>query len=484
MPFKSIPSTFLFILQGMENHGGPNRDQEMSNVQELWASARAYVHRLTSIEEGTDEEGSSAGIRRDVEFRGVNVWILVASIFIASIGLNTNSTAVIIGAMLISPLMGPIIGTGLAVGIMDFALLKKSLRNFGSTVLISIITSTLYFAISPLSEVQSELLARTTPTIFDVGIAFFGGLAGIVASSRREKSNVVPGVAIATALMPPLCTAGFGLAAGDFSFFLGAMYLFFINSVFICFATILIVRYLKYKRVGFVDVRTEKRARYGIYLFLLITILPSIFIGYNVIQQSIFKTKALGFVKDYMEFPNRQVIKTDLNYHRDSSTIEISLLGKPLSQAEIGGFNIKLEERGIKNTRLIIHQSGSYTGELASELNQELKTGILEDLYKRNEVAIQSKDEKISLLEQELLRYRLSTVSYQRLSQEIKVQYPQVEKVGFSRLAETNMASMTTDTMPTILVRWTEYPGKAREKQLGAWLQLRLELDTVRIISY
>jgi len=305
-----------------------------------------------------------------------------------------------------------------------------------------------------------------------------------VASSRREKSTVVPGVAIATALMPPLCTAGFGLAAGDFSFFLGAMYLFFINSVFICFATILIVRYLKYKRVGFVDVRTEKRARYGIYLFLLITILPSIFIGYNVIQQSIFKTKALGFVKDYMEFPNRQVIKTDLNYHRDSSTIEISLLGKPLSQEEIGGFNIKLEERGIKNTRLIIHQSGSYTGELASELNQELKTGILEDLYKRNEVAIQSKDEKISLLEQELLRYRLSTVSYPRLSQEIKVQYPQVEKVGFSRLAETNMASMTTDTMPTILVRWSEFPGKAREKQLGAWLQLRLELDTVRIISY
>jgi len=233
-----------------------------------------------------------------------------------------------------------------------------------------------------------------------------------------------------------------------------------------------------------VDVRTEKRARYGIYLFLIITILPSIFIGYNVIQQSIFKTKALGFVQDYMEFPNRQVIKTELNYGRDSSTIEISLLGMPLSQEEINGFNNKLNERGMSNTQLIIHQGGSYTGELASQLNQELKTGILEDLYKRNEVALQNKDEKISLLEQELLRYRLSNVSYQRLSQEIKVQYPKVQKVGFSRLAETNMQNMTTDTIPTILVRWSEYPGKAREKQLGEWLQLRLELDTVRIISY
>jgi len=462
----------------------PQVPENGKEFRDVWRGFRDFIYRLASIQEGTDEEGSSAGIRRDVEFKGVNVWILVASIFIASIGLNTNSTAVIIGAMLISPLMGPIIGTGLAVGIMDFALLKKSLRNFATTVLISILTSTLYFAISPLSEVQSELLARTTPTIFDVGIAFFGGLAGIVASSRREKSNVVPGVAIATALMPPLCTAGFGLASGDFSFFLGAMYLFFINSVFICFATILIVRYLKYERVGFVDVRTEKRARYGIYLFLLITILPSIFIGYNVIQQSIFKTKALGFVQDYMAFPNRQVIKTDLNYNPDSSTIEISLLGKPLSEEEIAGFNNKLNERGMENTYLIIHQAGSYGGELANQLNQQLKTGILEDLYKRNEVALQNKDEKINLLEQELLRYRLGNVNYQRLAQEIKVQYPSVEKVGFSRLAETNMQNMTTDTIPTILVRWSAFPGEKREKQLGKWLQLRLELDTVRIISY
>jgi uncharacterized hydrophobic protein (TIGR00271 family) len=473
-----------YVFCSMQNERLPNEQGQGADARQLWQSLKAFIHRLASIEEGTDEQGSIEGIRRDVEFKGVNVWILVASIFIASIGLNTNATAVIIGAMLISPLMGPIIGTGLAVGIMDFALLKKSLRNFATTVAISILTSTLYFAISPLSEVQSELLARTTPTIFDVGIAFFGGLAGIVAGSRREKSNVVPGVAIATALMPPLCTAGFGLATGNLSFFFGAMYLFFINSVFISFATILIVRYLKFNRVGFVDARTEKRARYGIYLFLLITIIPSIFIGYNVIQQSIFKTKAMSFVQDYLEFPNRQVIKTELTYGSDSSTIEISLLGAPLSRQEIDIFNNKLLERGLRRTQLIVHQAGSVDGEAAVRLNQELRAGILEDLYKRNEAALQNKDEQIQLLEQELLRYRLSNVSYKKLAQEIQVQYPKVEKVGFSRLAETDMGSMKTDTIPTILVRWREYPGKAREQQLARWLQLRLDLDTVRVLSY
>lgn len=346
-----------------------------------------FIHRLVNLEEGTDEKGTIEGIRRDVEFKGVNVWILVASIFIASIGLNTNSAAVIIGAMLISPLMGPIIGTGLAVGIMDFAFLKKSLKNFGITVGISIVTSTLYFALSPLSEAQSELLARTTPTIYDVAIALFGGLAGIIAGSRREKTNVVPGVAIATALMPPLCTAGYGIATGNLGFFLGALYLFFINSVFICFATVIMVRYLKFERVGFVNQRTEKRAKAGIYLFLIITITPSIFIAYNVVQESLFRNKALKFVADYLEFPNRQVIKTELNYGADSSFIELSILGKPLSSDEIAGLNRKINERGMLSTRLIIHQAGAFSSDMASEV----KSGIIEDLYKRNAQSLQDK---------------------------------------------------------------------------------------------
>lgn len=460
----------------MENSSLPEKEQSGGVV----AGITDFIHRLLNLEEGTDERGTIEGIKRDVEFKGVNVWILVASIFIASIGLNTNSAAVIIGAMLISPLMGPIIGTGLAVGIMDFAFLKKSLKNFSIAVGISIITSTLYFALSPLSEAQSELLARTTPTIYDVGIALFGGLAGIIAGSRREKTNVVPGVAIATALMPPLCTAGYGLANGNWSFFLGALYLFFINSVFICFATILMVRYLKFERVGFMNVRTEKRAKAGIYLFLIITIAPSIYIGYEVVQESLFRNKALKFVADYLEFPNRQVIKTELIYGADSSFIELSLLGKPLNTDEIAGLNRKLNERGMLSTRLIIHQAGAFSSDMASEV----KSGIIEDLYTRNEKALQDKDAQIRLLEQELVRYRLGTADYTQIAREISVQYPKIERIGFSRLAETRVSQMQTDTIPTILVRWKENPGKAREQQLGEWLKLRLQLDTIQIVNY
>ncbi|MDE6547597.1 MAG: DUF389 domain-containing protein, partial [Muribaculaceae bacterium] len=158
------------------------------------------------------QEEAENVIREGVSFRGTNIIVLIIAIFIASLGLNTNSTAVIIGAMLISPLMGPIIGIGLAVGIQDFELMKRSFRNLLAAAFFSVITSCVYFLISPVNEGHSELLARTSPTIYDVFIAFFGGSAGILAIASKVKGNVIPGVAIATALMPPLCTVGYGLA--------------------------------------------------------------------------------------------------------------------------------------------------------------------------------------------------------------------------------------------------------------------------------
>ena len=219
-------------------------------------------------------------ICRGVDFRGTNLWVLIFATFVASLGLNVNSTAVIIGAMLISPLMGPIMGMGLSVGINDFDLLKRSVRNFGFMVLVSILTSTLYFVVSPLSGAQSELLARTVPTTYDVLIAFFGGLAGIVAQSRRDRtSTVIPGVAIATALMPPLCTAGYGLATLQLNYFLGAFYLFFINTVFIAIATFVVVRFLKYRKKEFLDKGREARVRRSMLLIVLVTIVPSVVIG-------------------------------------------------------------------------------------------------------------------------------------------------------------------------------------------------------------
>ncbi len=222
-------------------------------------STAEFFHGILHIKDGTDYEGTVKGIKRDLVFKGHSIWILVSSIFIASIGLNQNSTAVVIGAMLISPLMGPILGVGLAVGTYDWEALKRSIKYFIVAIVVSIITSTLYFLMTPLKDAQSELLARTEPNILDVFIAVFGGIAGIVAGSRKEKTNVIPGVAIATALMPPLCTAGYGLATAQYNYFFGAFYLFFINSFFISLSTVLVVRYLRFPLVNYISKLHEKK---------------------------------------------------------------------------------------------------------------------------------------------------------------------------------------------------------------------------------
>lgn len=249
-----------------------------------------YLAELLNLQTDTDE-GSIESIKRSVEFKGGNIWALVFAIFIASVGLNVNSTAVIIGAMLISPLMGPITGVGLAIAIYDFELFKKSMRNLSVATFISVLTSTIYFSITPLNEAQSELLARTYPTIYDVLIAFCGGTIGIIAVTRKEKSNAIPGVAIATALMPPLCTVGYGIAMGNLKFVLGAFYLFFINSFFIGLATVIVVRFLRFKSVNWVDEGLHKRLKSYLIYFSIIVILPSIYMAYNVIQKEFLKVK-------------------------------------------------------------------------------------------------------------------------------------------------------------------------------------------------
>ena len=248
-----------------------DEQKNMGKGMEILINAKNYVKEFFDLRKSKEnEELTVDSIRNGVVFKGTNLWVLIFAIFIASLGLNVNSTAVIIGAMLISPLMGPIMGFGLSVGISDFELLKQSFKSYLSTTLISVITSTLYFSLTPLNEVQSELLARTSPTIYDVLIALFGGLAGIIAVSTKEKGHVIPGAAIATALMPPLCTAGFGLATGNIFYFLGAFYLYFINSVFISLATYLGVRLMSFKRKAFVDKKREKQVRRYIVAVVLV----------------------------------------------------------------------------------------------------------------------------------------------------------------------------------------------------------------------
>ncbi len=265
--------------------------------ESLYVQIKAFFARIFDVrQEKEDEQETIDSIKKGVEFKGTNLWVLIFATFIASLGLNTNSTAVIIGAMLISPLMGPIMGFGLGLGISDFELIKRSFRNFAIATVFSVITSSIYFLISPISEAQSELLARTQPTLYDVLIAFFGGLAGIVASSTKSKGNVIPGVAIATALMPPLCTAGFGLATGNLYYFFGAFYLFFINSVFISLATYLVVRVLKYPKKVFLDKDHEKRVTRYVGIIVIFTIVPSLFLSYRLVKTTYFNQQVLNYV--------------------------------------------------------------------------------------------------------------------------------------------------------------------------------------------
>lgn len=306
------------------------------------------------------EEEVVDNIRKGVEFKGTNLWVLIFATFVASLGLNVNSTAVIIGAMLISPLMGPIMGMGLSVGINDFELLKRSLRNFGFMVLASIFTSTLYFFISPLSGAQSELLARTTPTTYDVLIAFFGGLAGIVAQSRKDRtSTVIPGVARYGAD----AAAVYGrirISHLQFKYFIGAFYLFFINTVFIAIATFIVVRFLHYSKKEFVDKNREMRVRRSILLIVLVTIIPSVVIGYRIVKRSLFENDVKRYVNTVFQFPKTKVIEHTGIYRPDNgeSYVEIYLIGEPISDEMIENARLQMPQYNLRDVRLVVRQSG------------------------------------------------------------------------------------------------------------------------------
>ena len=300
----------------------------MTDIREhrVWLNVKEIIReRLSLTDDKTEDDVIDERIRGDVSMKGANLWILMFAILIASIGLNVNSTAVIIGAMLISPIMGPIMGIGYAAGINDFSLIRSAFKNLAIATLIALLTSTLYFLISPLDVARSELLARTTPTVWDVMIGLFGGLAGIIAVTRKEKTNVIPGVAIATALMPPLCTAGFGLATGHWSYFFGAFYLYTINLVFIALASFMIVRVFNLNEKKYVDPAIAKKAQRYIAIVVILTVLPSSYLAYQLVGNEVFKAKASSFVNDQLHFKNTDVaqVKIDTKTH----TIKVFLIG-------------------------------------------------------------------------------------------------------------------------------------------------------------
>nr|MBI1231407.1 TIGR00341 family protein [Cytophagales bacterium] len=416
-------------------------------------------------------------IKKNVEFRGANLWILIFAIFVASVGLNVNSTAVIIGAMLISPLMGPIMGIGMAAGINDFELLQKSLKNLGIAVIISIMASTLYFSFTPLSDAESELLARTEPTIWDVLIALFGGLAGIIAGSRKEKSNAIPGVAIATALMPPLCTAGYGIATWNLYYFLGAFYLFFINSVFISLSTYLIVRFMRFPKKEFMDIKREKTVRNYITLFTLLTVVPSIYLAYNIVKRTLWEKSAISFVNTEFEFPRTQIINSKLSYKPDSSLIEIALVGERISDESLAAIQRRTSSFKLNKTFLVVKQSG----DSEMDLNM-LRSDVLKDLYERNEVLIKSKDEKILFLEREVSQYAETNKMTIDLAKEAQVNHSMLESFSVSRSVISNLKEDRVDTVLMAVVSFSRVPSKNEADRLKNWLKIRTKADSVTLM--
>jgi uncharacterized hydrophobic protein (TIGR00271 family) len=308
-------------------------------------------------------------IDRGVVFKGTNLWILVFAVFIASLGLNVNSTAVIIGAMLVSPLMGPIMGLGLGMAINDLSLLKKALFNYLFAAGVGLATSTIYFLLSPINDAHSEILARTAPNIYDVLIALFGGLAGILATSSKQKGNVIPGVAIATALMPPLCTAGYGLATLQFYYFFGALYLFLINTVFIALTTLITLRFLKYPFKQLPNPKDEIKAKRFAGVLVMLTLLPSIYFGYTLVQENKFKLKVNGFITHEINFKEDYLLNKTIDFKNKSITLTFG--GRKIKPEEIETIKNKLNKYNLEGAKLEIKQGFASLGDINN--NEQFK---------------------------------------------------------------------------------------------------------------
>jgi len=447
----------------------------------LWLDIKLFLNdRFNLNEDKALEQEVIETIWKGVEFKGPNLWILIFAIFLASIGLNVNSTAVIIGAMLVSPLMGPIMGIGLGVGISDFSLIKKAAKNLGIAIIIGILTSTSYFLITPLNDASSELLARTSPATWDVLIAFFGGLAGIVAGSRKDKSiTVIPGVAIATALMPPLCTAGYGIASGNFEYFGGAMYLFFINAVFISLSTYIIVRVLRYNQVTFVDPVRARKVKQSIYIIIMVTLLPSIYFSYNLARKTVFESNASRFVKHELEFPNIQVISQNFHFEKGNKNIEVVLLGDKLNDEILTAVKNKMKQYNLGDVELKVIQG--LAGKESLDINM-IRSVVFEDLVKRNEQLIKEKEERINDLENQLSNMITSGDMVKTIGEELKAQQPSLKSVS---LAKSTLYSSGKSSLDTILMVYTSFNSRisdSERKKIENWLKVRTQSKMVKLL--
>lgn len=439
----------------------------------FWNNLKAQISSIASLSEHIDTFQAEKAIRNSIYFRGPNVWILVFSIIIASVGLNVNSIPVIIGAMLISPLLGPIFGIGLGLGINDTGLLKSSLKNILVMMLISLVASFLYFLITPLSlSNPTELLARTNPTIYDVLIALFGGFAGIFELSRKEKGTVFSGVAIATALMPPLCTAGFGLANGNLMYFIGALYLFTINCIFIILATYLTVKYMKFEQYEYKDERTGKRARRLITIVTAIVVVPSIWSAIVMVRENTFNQDVAEFINMNKNLYSGYIMDYKVE-HRKGSRVEVYFTGEPLSASEKNNFLESAKEFGLKPEQVIIKEHALVEGTGEAE--------ILKGIYERTDNEITRREAEIKKLEDELKLLHANDIPYSQITREAVNQYPELKSLFVARGAEVRSSDFK-ESDGLLAVATTTRPLSDEQKlRLKNWLRIRLGIENVTL---
>jgi uncharacterized hydrophobic protein (TIGR00271 family) len=453
---------------------------------------RALDRALNIIHE-TDEEGTIREIYDKIPVRGNNTWMLICSAMLASIGLDTGSGAVIIGAMLISPLMSPILGVGLSVGINDREMLAASVKNLSIAAAVGLIVSTFYFMITPLGEPTNELLARTKPTLLDVMVAFFGGVAGIVSISRSDKSNAIPGVAIATALMPPLCTAGYGLALGRFDFFFGGFYLFFINAVFISLATFLIVKYLKFDIKHYVDKATERRVARIMAVVLFIVVSPSAYFLYNIYQTVQTKKKIETLIVRDFASRNNEIIKWEVTETDTINTIKIYSVGNPVHDTLITHYKTLLTNNSLQNHQIKIVQL-DVSAEDVRRMASDITNNLTKDFLKTIEIQKMQSQRADSLMR---LANNFTPVSATR---ELKLIYPEIDKVEVGEIVSVAEDKIRLDTVMLVMIDWKKPvpanpaqqtkasfvdPAKVPEyeERIRSYMASRFRKDSVRVSS-
>lgn len=460
---------------------------------EFLTDLKNYFVHLIDLREDTDKEGTIESIKKYIQIRGYNVWILISAAMIASIGLDNNAPAVIIGAMLISPLMSPILGIGLAIGINDRNTLWLSIQNFMIAIIASILASFIYFTITPLGIPTEELLSRTRPTLLDVAVAFFGGIAGIVAGSRKDKTNAIPGVAIATALMPPLCTVGFGLAKGNVAIWAGALYLFFINAVIIAVTTYILVRFLNFPLKEYIDPAEKRKTSLFITVFVGLMVIPSVLILLSTLRRISTEINVKSFIETHVNDDKREAMRWKLSDADSTKHLKIYLVGQSLSNDTIPILEKSLHNyTNLEEVSISLVQTDVSLKDITnmtSQANSQLTAEITQEVMQIIEVNKQLQDRRLNELEQLKEKiYHLESDSLPQiaLEKELKAMYPEINTISIGKVNTTKAVNDSTniqEKIPTVFLTWGKQI-KAKditsyEKRIISYLQARLKEDKV-----